>query len=126
MIVDTFTRPTGAKSPDATAAWLNNLADPQVQAEFNLIKGSIAIHTGVADSVYPDSLHQRASAAFKAKRIVPSSIHGVLAPPAFLSDWQDFLTRFLYSPDVARIQREIADSMALNTVTEAGQWYWAE
>ena len=109
MIVDTFTRPTGAKSPDSTTAWLNNLTDPQVQQEFNIIKGSIAIHKDVPDSAYADSLHQRASQAFKTKRIVPSSIHGVLAPPAFLSDWQDILTRFLYSPDIARIQREITE-----------------
>jgi len=126
MIVDTFTRPTGAKSPDATTAWLTNLTDPKVQEEFNIIKGSIAIHKDVPDTAYADSLHQRASQAFKTKRIVPSSIHGVLAPPAFLSDWQDILTRFLYSPDIERIQSEIADSMALAKVAESSQWYWAK
>lgn len=126
MIVDTFTRPTGAKSPEATTAWLTNLTDPKVQEEFNIIKGSIAIHKDVPDTAYPDSLHQRASQAFKTKRIVPSSIHGVLAPPAFLSDWQDILTRFLYSPDIERIQGEIADSMALANVAESSQWYWAK
>ncbi len=126
MIVDTFTRPTGAKSPEATTAWLTNLTDPKVQEEFNIIKGSIAIHKDVPDTAYADSLHQRASQAFKTKRIVPSSIHGVLAPPAFLSDWQDILTRFLYSPDIERIQGEIADSMALAKVAESSQWYWAK
>lgn len=126
MIVDTFTRPTGAKSPDATTAWLTNLTDPQVQQEFNIIKGSIAIHKDVPDTAYADSLHQRASAAFKTKRIVPSSIHGVLAPPAFLSDWQDILTRFLYSPDVDRIQGEISDAMAFAKVAEFSAWYWAK
>jgi glucose/mannose transport system substrate-binding protein len=126
MIVDTFTRPTGAKSPEATTAWLTNLTDPKVQEEFNIIKGSIAIHKDVPDTAYADSLHQRASQAFKTKRIVPSSIHGVLAPPAFLSDWQDILTRFLYSPDIERIQGEIADSMALTNVAESSQWYWAK
>ncbi|MGQ9501368.1 MAG: ABC transporter substrate-binding protein [Anaerolineae bacterium] len=126
MIVDTFTRPTGAKSPEATTAWLTNLTDPTVQEEFNIIKGSIAIHKDVPDTAYADSLHQRASQAFKTKRIVPSSIHGVLAPPAFLSDWQDILTRFLYSPDIERIQGEIADSMTLANVAEASQWYWAK
>ncbi len=89
MIVDTFVRPVAAKNPQATTAWLTNLTDPKVQAEFNVIKGSIAIHKAVPDSTYPDKLHREASATFKSKRIVPSSIHGVLAPPAFLSDWQD-------------------------------------
>jgi len=126
MIVDTFTRPTGAKSPEATTAWLTNLTDPQVQQEFNIIKGSIAIHKDVPDTAYADSLHQRASAAFKTKRIVPSSIHGVLAPPAFLSDWQDILTRFLYSPDIDRIQGEISDAMAFAKVAEFSAWYWAK
>lgn len=126
MIVDTFVRPVGAKHPDATTAWLTNLTDPKVQAEFNVVKGSIAIHKAVPDSTYPDKLHREASATFKSKRIVPSSIHGVLAPPAFLSDWQDILTRFLYSPDVNRALTEISDAMTLDKVSESSQWYWAK
>jgi glucose/mannose transport system substrate-binding protein len=126
MIVDTFVRPVGAKNPQATNAWLTNLTDPKVQAEFNVIKGSIAIHKLVPDSTYPDRLHREASATFKAKRIVPASIHGVLAPPAFLSDWQDILTRFLYSPDVNRALTEISDAMTLDKVTESSYWYWAK
>ncbi len=126
MIVDTFVRPVGAKHPDATTAWLTNLTDPKMQAEFNIIKGSIAIHKAVPDSNYPDKLHREASATFKTKRIVPSSIHGVLAPPAFLSDWQDILTRFLYSPDVNRALEEIDSAMSLDKVAESGQWYWAK
>lgn len=50
MIVDAFVRPARAKNPRATTAWLTNLTDPKVQAEFNVIKGSIAIHKAVADS----------------------------------------------------------------------------
>jgi len=126
MIVDTFVRPVGIKHPEANTAWLTNLTDPQMQAEFNVIKGSIAIHKDVPDSAYPDRLHQEASKAFKTKRIVPSSIHGVLAPPAFLSDWQDILTRFLYSPDVNRALDEISNYMTLDKVAESSQWYWAK
>jgi glucose/mannose transport system substrate-binding protein len=126
MIVDTFVRPVGAKNAQATSAWLTNLTDPKVQAEFNVIKGSIAIHKAVPDSTYPDKLHREASATFKSKRIVPSSIHGVLAPPAFLSDWQDILTRFLYSPDINRALTEISDAMTLDKVSDSSQWYWAK
>jgi len=126
MIVDTFTRPSGIKHPEATTAWLTNLTDPKMQAEFNIIKGSIAIHKDVPDSTYPDKLHQEASNAFKTKRIVPSSIHGVLAPPAFTSDFQDILTRFLYSPDVDRALEEINTSMTLYKVADASQWYWTK
>lgn len=124
MIVDTFTRPTGAAHPEATTAWLDNLTDANVQEEFNIIKGSIAIHKDVPDTAYPDSLHQRASETFKTRRIVPSSIHGVLAPPGFLSDWQDILSRFLYSPDVDRALGEISAAMALHNVAGASEWYW--
>jgi len=126
MIVDTFTRPTGAKNPAAATAWLTNLTDPKMQADFNILKGSIAIHKEVPDSTYPDKLHQEASNHFKSKRIVPSSIHGVLAPPAFTSDFQDILTRFLYSPDVDRALEEINTSMTLYKVADASQWYWTK
>jgi glucose/mannose transport system substrate-binding protein len=126
MIVDTFVRPTGAKHPQANTAWLTNLTDPKVQGEFNIVKGSIAIHKAVPDTTYPDKLHQEASRTFKSKRIVPSSIHGVLAPPAFLSDWQDILTRFLYSPDVNRALDEISSAMELDKVSDSSGWYWGK
>ncbi len=126
MIVDTFVWPEGAEHPDAAVEWLNNLADPAAQAEFNVIKGSIAIHADVPDSTYPDVLHQEAALAFKTLRIVPDSIHGVLAPPGFLSDWQDILSRFLYSPDIERALTEIDNAMTMYNVTEASEWYWAE
>ena len=126
MIVDTFTRPVGIKHPDANKAWLNNLADPDTQAEFNIIKGSIAIHADVPATTYPDDLHRRASAAFKGKRIVPASAHGALAPQAFLSDWQDILTRFLYAPDVTRLQSETAQVMKTYDVAKNSEWYWAK
>jgi hypothetical protein len=126
MIVDTFTRPVGVEHPDAATAWLNNLADPLTQAEFSIIKGAIAVHTDVADSNYPDSLHQRASAAFKGLRIVPASAHGALAPQNFLSDWQDILTRFLYSPDIDRALGETALVMESYDVAGQSAWYWSK
>jgi glucose/mannose transport system substrate-binding protein len=126
MIVDTFVRPTGIKHPDAATAWLTNLTDPQMQGEFNIIKGAIAIHKDVPDSTYPDKLHQEASATFKSKRIVPSSVHGMLSPPAFTGELQTILTRFLYSPDVERALGEIGDALTLFNVADSSQWYWAE
>lgn len=126
MIVDTYTLPTKAKRPDITKLWLRHLADPEVQRSFNIIKGSIAIHKDVASDIYPDSIRIRGAQAFKKVRIVPSCIHGVLAPPAFLSDHQDILTRFLYSPDVDRAIREIHQSLTLNNVAEWSEWYWAK
>jgi len=126
MIVDTFTRPVGIKHPEANTAWLSNLADPDTQAEFNIIKGSIAIHKDVPDTNYPDDLHQRASAAFKGKRIVPASAHGALAPQNFLSDWQDILTRFLYTGDVDAALDQTSLVMTSYDVAGQSEWYWAK
>jgi glucose/mannose transport system substrate-binding protein len=126
MIVDTFTRPKGIEHPDATTAWMENLIDPATQAEFTIVKGSIAANKDVPESNYPDSLHQRASQAFKTLRNVPASAHGALAPQNFLSDWQDILTRFLYSPDVDRALGET--KLVMDSYDVAGQstWYATE
>lgn len=126
MIVDCFTRPKGVKHPEATTAWLTNLTDPKTQAEFTIIKGSIAASKLVPASNYPDSLHQRDSEAWAKLRIVPASAHGALAPQNFLSDWQDILTRFLYSPDVNRALSETSLVMTSYDVAGQSTWYWAK
>jgi glucose/mannose transport system substrate-binding protein len=126
MIVDCFTRPKGIKHPEATTAWLNNLTDPKTQAEFTIIKGSIAASKLVPASNYPDSLHQRDSDAWANKRIVPASAHGALAPQAFLSDWWDLLTTFLYAPDVTRALDLTAQIMKADNVADQSTWYGAK
>lgn len=125
MVVDTFTRPKGAAHPDATTDWLTNLASESTQADFTIPKGSIAARNDVPISNYSDSLHQRASAAFKSLQVVPSSIHGALSPLAFLNEWQDLLTVFLYSPDVDRALNQTAMLMKSYDVAGNSAWYWA-
>jgi hypothetical protein len=78
MVIDTFTRPKAAQHPDATTDWLNNLVGPKTQADFTLLKSSIAPNQDVPVSTYSMSIQQRASGAFKTLRVVPSSIHGAL------------------------------------------------
>ena len=126
MIVDCFTRPKGVKHPDAATAWLNNLTDPKTQAEFTIIKGSIAAHKDVQASNYPDSLHQRDVEAWAGKRIVPASAHGALAPQNFLSDWQDILTGFLFTGDIQRALDSTALVMENYDVAGQSAWYWAK
>jgi len=126
MIVDCFTRPKGIKHPDAATAWLNNLTDPATQAEFTIIKGSIAASKLVAASNYPDSLHQRDSEVWASKRIVPASAHGALAPQNFLSDWADILTGFLFTGDVQRALDSTALVMKNYDVAGQSAWYWAK
>lgn len=123
MIIDCFVRPVGAPHPEAATAWLNNLIDPATQAEFTIIKGSIAANLDVPASNYPDDLHQRASEAFQNLRVVPASAHGALTPQAFLSDWQDILTRFLYTKDIAAAIESTAQFMQADDVATQSQWY---
>jgi len=126
MIVDCFTLPKGIKHPAAATAWLNNLTDPATQAEFTIIKGSIAASKLVPASNYPDSLHQRDSEVWASKRIVPASAHGALAPQNFLSDWQDILTGFLFTGDVQRALDSTALVMTNYDVAGQSAWYWAK
>jgi glucose/mannose transport system substrate-binding protein len=126
MVIDTFTRPKGIEHPDATTDWLDNLVSAKTQADFTILKGSIAANKDVSVSNYADSLHQRASAAFKSLQVVPSSIHGALSPLAFLDEWQDLLTVFLYSPDVDRALSQTALLMKSYDVAGNSAWYWAK
>jgi glucose/mannose transport system substrate-binding protein len=128
MVIDTFTRPKGIQHPDATTAWLDNLASARTQADFTVLKGSIAANQDVPVSTYPDSLQQRASEAFDSKTTpkVPSSIHGALAPLPFLDEWQDLLTVFLYSPDVDRALSQTSMLMKSYDVAGNSAWYWAK
>jgi len=125
MVVDTFTRPKNAQHPDATTDWLTNLTQARTQADFTILKGSIAPNEDVPVTNYPDSLQQRASLAFKTMRVVPSSVHGALAPLAFLDDWLDVLTVFIYSPDVDRTLSQTAMLMKMDDVAGNSAWYWA-
>jgi glucose/mannose transport system substrate-binding protein len=126
MIVDCFTLPKGIKHPEAATLWLNNLTDPNTQAEFTIIKGSIAASKLVPASNYPDSLHQRDSEVWAGKRIVPASAHGALAPQNFLSDWQDILTGFLFTGDIQRALDSTALVMQNYDVAGQSAWYWAK
>jgi spermidine/putrescine-binding protein len=127
MVIDTFTRPKGIQHPDATTDWLTNLASAKTQADFTVLKGSIAANQDVPIATYPDSLQQRASEAFKTLRnVLPSSIHGALAPLPFLDEWQDLLTVFLYSPDVDRALTQTSMLMKSYDVAGNSAWYWAK
>jgi len=73
---------------------------------------------------YPDEVRKIDIKDFRNARIVPSSIHGVLAPESFLSEYQDILVNFLYSPDVDRVLNQLDDAMKFYKVKENSMWYW--
>jgi hypothetical protein len=58
--------------------------------------------------------------------VLPSSIHGALAPLPFLDEWQDLLTVFLYSPDVDRALTQTSMLMKSYDVAGNSAWYWAK
>ena len=124
MIIDTFTLPKKAKNVDAAKKWLKFIAEPEPEKEFTIIKGSIAPHKLVPVDAYPDEVRKIDIKDFRNARIVPSSIHGVLAPESFLSEYQDILVNFLYSPDVDRVLNQIDDAMKFYKVKENSMWYW--
>jgi glucose/mannose transport system substrate-binding protein len=125
MVVDTFTRPKNIQHPDATTDWLTNLTSARTQADFTNAKGSIAPSTDVPISNYSKSLQQRAAQAFTTIPVVPSSVHGALAPLSFLDDWADVLTVFIYSPDVDRALQQTSMLMKIGDVAGNSAWYWA-
>jgi glucose/mannose transport system substrate-binding protein len=125
MVIDTFTRPSGIEHPDATTAWLDNLVSPTTQADFTVLKGSIAPNQDVPVSTYSTSIQRRASEGFQTLSVVPSSVHGALAPLSFLDDWLDVLTVFVYSPDVGRALHQTSVLMKSYDVAGNSVWYWA-
>ncbi len=124
MIVDTFTLPIKAKDKDSARKWLKFISEPQPEKEFTILKGSIAPNKLVPVDVYPDEIRKEDVRDFRNARIVPSSIHGVLAPESFLSEYQDILINFLYSPNVDRVLRQINDAMNFYKVKKNSEWYW--
>jgi glucose/mannose transport system substrate-binding protein len=126
MVVDTFTRPRGIDHPDATTDWLDNLTRPRTQADFTSIKGSIAPNQDVVAASYPTPIQRRAAEDFKTARVVPSSVHGALAPLSFVDDWLDVLTVFIYSGDVDRAIHQTAFLMKSADVAGNSAWYWAK
>jgi glucose/mannose transport system substrate-binding protein len=128
MVIDTFTRPKGIAHPDATTDWLDYIVSAKTQADFTVLKGSIAANQDVPISTYTNSLQQRASEAFRNPQIdkVPSSIHGALSPLPFLDAWQDLVTVFLYSPDVDRALSQTTMLMKSYDVAGNSAWYWAK
>jgi len=127
MIVDTFTRPKNAKDPNSTNDWLEFITQPLLEQQFSILKGSIAPNNKVDPSTYLTPIQQEDAKDFNNPNItiVPSSIHGSLAPTNFLSDYQDVLVNFLYSPDVNRVLSQISNIMKIYNVKDASQWFWS-
>jgi len=118
LLSDSFGLPKGAPNPDATIKWLKLIASPEAQEKFNLIKGSIAARLDVPPAIYPDPIRRKSAEDLKTNIIVPSCIHGAIAPDPFVSQFIDTINRFLYSPDIKRAIHELDLAFKTFKVTE--------
>jgi glucose/mannose transport system substrate-binding protein len=92
FVGDAFVKPAeNAPNPDAEDEWLKGLLDPQVQADFNLAKGSTPVRTDVDTSAFPPYQKQAAD-DFTSTSIVSSLAHFEVAPSEFCQAYLDAVT----------------------------------
>lgn len=99
IVIDSFALAKGAPGKDAGLAWLKLIGSVDGQNTFNPIKGSIPPRTDAPADKY-DDVSKRNMDDLKRLRGVPSAVHGSAAPDAFMSDWNDIVSMFLYTKDV--------------------------
>ena len=107
---DAFAIPAkNAPNPDAEKIWLAQLLKPDVQAQFNLKKGSAPVLSGVSLDGYPD-YQKDAAAAFQKLPVVSSLAHAQGAPAEFANTYVDAVTSFLGSKNVDTFLKTMTDA----------------
>lgn len=97
---DAFAVPAkNAPDPDAEKIWLTQLLKPEVQAQFNLKKGSAPVLAGTSLDGYP-AYQKDSAAAFQKLPVVSSLAHAQGAPAEFANTYLDAVTSFLGSKNV--------------------------
>jgi glucose/mannose transport system substrate-binding protein len=95
-IVDTFVVSSAAKDGVNAVKFLEIVADPKVQLEFNKVKGSVPVRNDVDVSSLPPYQRQ-ASAALWRDKILLSITHGELMPSNFQQALYDAVATFVQS-----------------------------
>ena len=95
-IVDTFVVSSAAKDGVNANKFLEIVADPKVQLEFNKVKGSVPVRNDVDVSSLPP-YQRRASAALWHDKILLSITHGELMPSNFQQALYDAVATFVQS-----------------------------
>jgi glucose/mannose transport system substrate-binding protein len=100
FVGDAFVIPSeNAPNPDAERAWLSVMLDPQVQKDFNILKGSSPVRTDVPLDEFP-GYQQSAAASLRTDQIVSSLAHGQAAAGEFAQTYADAVTTFNGDLDV--------------------------
>ena len=111
LVVDGFTLPVGAPSPENAVAWLKTCAAVAAQEAFNPLKGSIPARTDVPTDGFSE-YHQWSIASFAADALVPSAAHGLATSPAFKLAFYDAAIAFITDKDVEIFASTLADAAA--------------
>jgi glucose/mannose transport system substrate-binding protein len=100
VIYDGFALPDGVPHPTEAANWLKVLGSKEGQDTFNPIKGSIPARIDADPSLY-GAYQQAAMADYRRDDLTPSMVHGMAAPPDFVSASHAIVSDFVTSRDVA-------------------------
>jgi glucose/mannose transport system substrate-binding protein len=111
VVSDSFVIAEGAPNPVNAREWLRVIGDPEVQAAFSPIKGSIPPRTDVSrDNFGP---YQNWSMdSFAADELVSTVVFGGAAPPEFQQALYDACTAFVASRDAEVFQQALVTAAA--------------
>ncbi|MBA2597683.1 MAG: carbohydrate ABC transporter substrate-binding protein [Chloroflexia bacterium] len=118
LVVDSFTLPVGAPSPENARNWLTILGSKEAQEAFNPLKGSIPARTDVDREIF-SAYHQWSLDSFANDALVPSCTHGQASSPAFKQAFYDASVAFVTDKDVDAYLSMLTDAAAMDAETSA-------
>jgi glucose/mannose transport system substrate-binding protein len=113
LVVDSFTLPVGAPSPENARNWLTILGSKEAQEAFNPLKGSIPARTDANRELF-SAYHQWSMDSFANDALVPSCAHGQAASPAFKQAFYDASTAFVTDKDIDTFIAVLSDAAAMD------------
>jgi glucose/mannose transport system substrate-binding protein len=113
LVVDSFTLPVGAPSPENARNWLTILGSKDAQEAFNPLKGSIPARTDANRELF-SAYHQWSMDSFANDALVPSCAHGQAASPAFKQAFYDASTAFVTDKDIDTFIAMLSDAAAMD------------
>jgi len=118
LVVDSFTLPVGAPSPENARNWLTVLGSKEAQEAFNPLKGSIPPRTDANRDIF-SAYHQWSMDSFANDALVPSCAHGQAASPAFQQALLDASAAFVTDKDVDTYIAMLSDAAAMDAEAAA-------
>ncbi|HWS57463.1 MAG TPA: ABC transporter substrate-binding protein [Actinotalea sp.] len=111
LVVDAFTLPVGAASPDTAEQWLRTVASYDAQASFANAKGALPARADISTSDL-GTYQRRALFAFRSDEVVPSLAHGSAIPPDALTALTSAVGTFTRGgSSVAELQAALVDAV---------------